>query len=239
MSNQVAFRWLAAALLALPAAAAPLQGQGQVGHDPEHSPYRDLRVTNQFTLSGGYLAGGGGRVGVGPRQGPLLGLRYSLSLGALELRLGVHAANLDRHIIDPTAPPDKQAAGVTRQQVLITDGGFTLRLTGAKTWRGFLPYFGATAGMAAGSAVPEDNSGFSFSTRFTWGPHVGIRYYGTGSGSLGFWVEGWDPMWRLVYPLSFFHPDTGVTPVLVDGTDPTKEWVHNPTLMVGFSFTVR
>lgn len=239
MSNHLARPLLAAVLLALPAAATPLQGQGQVGHDPEHSPYRDLRATHQFTLSGGYLAGGGGRVGVGPRQGLLGGVRYSLGLGSLELRLGVHAASLQRHILDPTAPPDKQAADTVRQQVLISDAGFSLRLTGAKTWRGFLPYFGATAGMAAGGSVPQDNSGFSFSTRFTFGPHVGIRYYGGSGGSLGFWVEGWDPMWRLNYPLSFFHPDTGVTPVLVDGTDPAKEWVHNPTLMVGFSLTLR
>jgi hypothetical protein len=237
MSNQVARRWLAAALLTLPAAAAPLQGQAQVGHDPEHSPYHDLQATHQFTFSGGYLAGGGGRVGVGPRQGLLMGLRYSLSLGAVELRLGVHGADLDRHIVDPTAPPEKQAAGVTHQQVFLSDAGFSMRLTGPKTWHGFMPYFGASAGVAAGSAVPEDNSGFAFSTRFMFGPHVGIRYYG--GGTLGIWVEGWDPMWRLVYPLSFFQPETGVTPVLVTGTDPAKEWVHNPTLMLGFSLTLR
>lgn len=236
MSNQATRPLLAVALLMLPAAA-PLQAQGQVGHDPEHSPYRDLRATHQFTLSGGYLAGGGGRVGVGPRRGPLIGLRYSLSLGAVELRLGVHGGSLQRRIMDPTAPPEKQAADTVRQQVVISDGGFSLRLTGAKTWHGFMPYFGATAGVAAGASVPEDNSGFTFSTRFTFGPHLGIRYY-RGS-SLGIWVEGWDPMWRLVYPLSFFSPSTGVTPLLVSGTDPAKEWVHNPTLMVGFSLTMR
>jgi hypothetical protein len=237
MSNHIAPRWIAIALLALPAAAAPLRSQQQVGHDPEHSPYHDLRATHQFTFSGGYLAGGGGRVGIGPRQGLLFGVRYALSLGAMELRLGVHAADLDRHIVDPTAPPDKQAAGLTRQQVLISDLGFSLRLTGAKTWHGFMPYFGASAGMAAGGSVPLDNSGFTFSTRFTFGPHVGIRYYG--GSKVGIWVEGWDPMWRLKYPLAFFQPDTNVTPVLVTGTDPDKEWVHNPTLMVGVSLTVR
>jgi hypothetical protein len=237
MSNHVARGLLAAACVMLPAGAAPLQGQAQVGHDPEHSPYHDLRATHQLTLSGGYLAGSGGRVGVGPRQGPLFGLRYSLSLGAMELRLGVHDGNLQRKIMDPTAPPDKQVADTVRQQVLIADGGFSLRLTGAKTWHGFMPYLGATAGIAAGTAVLEDNSGFTFSKRFTFGPHLGVRYYG--GGSLGIWVEGWDPMWRLVYPLSFFQPSTGVTPLLVTGTDPGKEWVHNPTLMVGFSLTMR
>jgi hypothetical protein len=237
MSNQIALRLTAMALLALPAAAAPLQGQQQVGHDPEHSPYHDLRATSQFTFSGGYLAGGGGRVGVGPRQGFLLGLRYSLSLGALELRLGAHGADLDRHVLDPTAPADQRETAVTRRQELIADAGFSLRLTGAKTWHGLMPYFGGSLGVAAGSSVLQDNSGFTFSTRFMWGPHLGIRYY-PGS-SVGFWVEGWDPAWRLVYPLLYFQPDTAVPPVLVTGTDPGKEWVHNPSLMIGFSLTVR
>ncbi len=236
MSNKLRTSLTTCATLALAAVVAPRQAQGQVGHDPERSPYHDLRATHQFTLSGGYLAGGGGRVGVGPKQGPLVGLRYSLSLGAVELNLGLHAAELDRHIVDPTAPPDKRAAGVVRQSVLLSDGGFTLRLTGAKTWHGLMPYLGATAGAATGSSVPEDNSGFSFSTRFEFGPHLGIRYYG--GGALGLWVEGWDPMWRLQYPLSFFTADPGVTPVLTTG-DPEKEWVHNPTLLVGFSLTLR
>jgi hypothetical protein len=177
MSNQITPRRLAFALLALPLAAAPLQGQSEVGHDPEHSPYHDLRATHQFTFSAGYLAGGGGRIGIGPRQGPLFGVRYSLNLGAVELRLGVHGANLQRHIVDPTAPADKRDAGVTRQQVFISDAGFSLRLTGAKTWHGLMPYFGGSLGVAAGSSVLQDNSGFTFSTRFMWGPHLGIRYY--------------------------------------------------------------
>jgi hypothetical protein len=232
MSNQITRGLVAAALLALPAAAAPLQGQGQVGHDPEHSPYRDLRATHQFTFSGGYLAGGGGRVGVGPRQGPLLGVRYSISLGAVELRLGLHGADLDRHVVDPTAPADQRETAVTRQRVVISDAGFSMRLTGAKTWHGFMPYFGASLGVAAGSSVALDNSGFKFSTRFTFGPHVGIRYYP--SNSLGLWVEGWDPEWRLQYPNTYF--DNGV---LVRGTDPEKEWVDNPALLVGMSLTLR
>ncbi len=228
------------AILALPAFAlafAPRGALGQVGHDPEHSPYHDLRATHQFTLSGGYLAGGGGRAGVGPRQGPLLGFRYSLSLGAVELTMALHGASLDRHIVDPTAPLDKRDAGVVHQSVMLADGGFNLRLTGAKTWHGFLPYVGASAGAATGGSVPQDNSGFSFTTRFEFGPHLGVRYYGPGALSL--WVEGWDPMWRLRYPNSFFDTTINPTPVLTVGTDPTTEWTHNPTVLVGFSLTVR
>ncbi len=236
MSNKYRTSLVANTLLALATALVPHRAAAQVGHDPEHSPYRDLRATHQFTFSGGYLAGGGGRVGVGPRQGPLAGLRYSLSLGAVELNLGLHAADLERHIVDPTAPPDKRAAGVVRQSLILADGGFTLRLTGAKTWRGWMPYLSVTAGAASGGPVDQDNSGFSFSTQFEFGPHLGVRYYGLRPLSL--WVEGWDPMWRLQYPLSFTTADPGVAPVL-STSDPLREWVHNPTLLVGFSLTLR
>lgn len=233
MSNKPRTSLAPTALLALVIAFAPRPASAQVGHDPEHSPYHDLRATHQFTLSAGYLAGAGGRVGVGPRQGPLVGLRYSLSLGAVELNLGLHSANLDRHMVNPAAPPDQRDAGVARQSVLLADGGFNLRLTGAKTWHGLMPYVGMTTGAAMGGPVDQDTSGFSFSRRFQFGPHLGVRYYGLGALSL--WVEGWDPMWRLLYPLSF---TTGATPVL-SSSDPVREWVHNPTLLVGFSLALR
>jgi hypothetical protein len=231
MSNKRRTTLAGALWLGLATVVAPHQAlsQAQVGHDPEHSPYRDLRATHQFTLSAGYLAGGGGQAGVGPKQGPLAGLRYSLSLGAVEVNLGAHAADLDRHVMSPTAAPDQRALGVASQSMFLVDGGFTLRVTGAKTWHGLMPYVGMTLGAAIGGAVPADTSGFRFGNQFQWGPHLGVRFYGPGSLSL--WVEGWDPQWRLKYPNVFA---SGATPLITIGS---KEWVHNPALLVGFSVT--
>ena len=206
---------------------------GQVGHDPAHSPYRDLRATHQITLSGGYLGGGGGVAGVGPRQGFLAGARFAISLSApLEAWLGVHGAQLTRHLIDPAAPPESRSVGTVSQQVVIFDAGFALRITGAKTWHGLMPYVGASLGTATGSTV-SDASGFSFGTPFQAGPHVGVRFYGTGPLSL--WVEGWDPIWRLRYPTGWTG---GSNPVLLP-SDPIKEWVHNPTVLVGLGYILR
>jgi len=226
-----------AATAAVMSTAITATAAAQVGHNPLHSPYRDLRVKQQFTFMGGYLGGGGGSAGVGPRDGPIGGVRYSLSLSApLELTLGVYDGHLTRHLLDPTAPVGQRDAGTAIQSVLIADAGFTLRITGAKTWHGFAPYMGFSMGVANGTAVLEDNSSFTFRRPFQFGPRLGLRYYRGSSVSL--WVEGWDPMWRLRYPLTFFSAPSGSTPVLDPSVHGQTQWVHNPTLLVGVGISI-
>ena len=172
-----------------------------------------------------------------PGDGPVGGVLYSLSLRApLELMMGLYGGNLTRHLVDPTAPVDKRDAGTASQSMLIADAGFSLRITGAKTWHGFAPYLGFSLGVANGSTVLEDNSGFTFNHPFQFGPHLGVRYYHASSVSL--WVEGWDPMWRLRYPLSFFTAATGSTPVLDPSVQGPTQWVHNPTLLIGLGIMI-
>ena len=119
----------------------------------------------------------------------------------------------------------------------MVDVGFNLRITGAKTWHGFMPYAGFSMGVADGSAVVEDNSGFSFNRPFQFGPHLGVRYYQGNSVSL--WVEGWDPVWRLHYPLAFFSSTTaGLPPVLDPSVHGQTQWVQNPTLLIGLGITI-
>ena len=222
MSNHPRTSLGATVFVALMTVFAARPAPAQVGHDPAHSPYRDLRASHQITFSGGYLAGGGGEAGVGPKQGPLAGLRYSLSLsGSLEMTVGVHGASLGRFLID--------SGGVARQSVIIADAGFTLRITGPKTWHGWMPYVGASMGVASGSTVAQDSSGFAFGNPFQFGPRLGLRRYG---GPVSLWIEGWDPIWRLRYPATW---QSGATPRVTVG----REWVHNPTLLVGLSFILR
>ena len=223
MSNNPRTSLGTTALVALVTAFAPPTALAQIGHDPAHSPYRDLRASHQITFTGGYLAGGGGEAGAGPKQGPLAGLRYSLSLsGSLEMTAGVHGASLDRFLVD--------SGTVARQSVIIADAGFTLRITGPKTWRGWMPYVGASMGLATGSAVVQDSSGFAFGNPFQFGPRLGLRRY-TG-GSVGLWIEGWDPIWRLRYPGTW---QTRAVPLV----SVNRQWVHNPVLLVGVSFILR
>src|SRR3990172_9237483 len=174
MSNNPRTSLGTTALVALVTAFAPPTALAQIGHDPAHSPYRDLRASHQITFTGGYLAGGGGEAGVGPKQGPLAGLRYSLSLsGSLEMTVGAHGGSLDRYLID--------SAATVRQSVLIADAGFTLRITGPKTWHGWMPYVGASMGLATGSTAIQDST---FGKSFQFGPRLGLRRYGAGPLSL-------------------------------------------------------
>ena len=170
--------------------------------------------------------------GGGPRGGPVEGVRYSLTLSApLELTMAVYASQLTRHLVDPTAAVGQRDVGTAKQSVLIADAGFNLRITGAKTWHGFVPYVGFSLGIADGSAVPEDVSLFVFNRPFQFGPHLGVRYYAGSSASL--WVEGWDPMWRLRHPLTFFTNPSAATPALGPSGQGQTQWAPKPTLMVG------
>jgi hypothetical protein len=218
MSNNSRTLLRATSVIALAAAFAPDPAWAQVGHDPAHSPYQDLRASHQVTFAGGYLAGGGGEAGAGPKQGPVAGLRYSLSVsGSLELGAGVYGGRLDRHLTDTTLV----------QSVLIADVGFTLRLTGPKTWHGWMPYLGASMGLVTRNTVIQDST---FGRPFQFGPRLGLRRYGAGPVSL--WIEGWNPIWRLRYPNSW---QSGDPPRVTTA----REWVHNPTLLVGLSFILR
>ena len=60
----------------------------QVGHDPSHSPYRDVRRGATAVLTFGHLGGSRGGPGVGISDGPTGGLRYEASFGALGASLG-------------------------------------------------------------------------------------------------------------------------------------------------------
>ncbi len=206
--------------------------RAQVGHDPERSPYRDVPVSHALVLSGGYLSGSGARVGAGPSNGPLLGVRYTMRLGgAFEAVFGAAGAWLRRIVYNQNAAPD-----TTTQSVLIGDVGFQFLLTGQKSWRGLVPFFGATMGLAYGDAVPQDTSGFRFRSRFQFGPQVGIRWYA--SRALSLRIEGRDIMWRLRYPTSYFQYPLGA-PLLVNGVAPPSEWTHNPTLTLALGIATR
>lgn len=211
---------------------------GQVGHQPERSPYRDLRIKQSLTGFGGLLSGGRGKAGVGPADGTIFGVRWDIHTGsAATLVLGVSAADLERRLINPSAPPSLRDLGTARQTVWVIDGGFNLVLTGRKTWHTLAPYLGASLGAAVGGSVPED-SVFSFRGKFQFGPMLGVRQFL--NRRLHLRVEFRDIIWRLGrYPDVFFTPGTGVEPVLDPDVNSPNEWVHHPTLFFALGWTLR
>lgn len=230
---------LTAALL-LAALSAPGGVLAQVGHLPDRSPYKDLRIKQAVSIMAGYLTGGRGRAGVGPSGGSLLGVRWDITVGAPTVAfLSIARADLVRNLVNPTEPAATRFFGTARQRVFIIDGGFDLILTGRKTWHGFAPYFGASLGAALGGSVPED-SVFRFNSKFQVGPAIGVRWHPTRRFHLRF--ETRDILWRINYPDIFFATSAAAPddpPLLDPVIQKSAEWTHHLVLVFSVAYALR
>lgn len=225
---------LACAVLAATAAApfAARELKAQVGHPPDRSPYRDIRVSHALLLSAGYMNGSGGKLRAGPSVGPVAGFRYTIYLGGpFEAIMGAAGAALERVVYSNGVPGD-----TLRQGVLLAEAGLGFVITGRKSWHGLAPYLGAALGAAFGESVPEDTTGFNFRRRFQFGGQAGIRWYPTSIFSVQ--LELKNTLWRLVYPASFFRNPPG-QPLLNPSTDSGRQWTHNPSLSLGIGLRIR
>ena len=207
----------------------------QVGHLPESSPYKDMRIKQALVFYGGLMSGGEGNAGVGPADGPVGGVRWEVTVGAPSiLFLGLSLANLERPLVNPDDPPDTRFFGSANQRIFMADAGLSFVLTGRKTWRGLAPYLGVGFGVAFGESVPEDSSQYTFKTKFHIDPTIGIRFHP--SPRFHFRIEGRAVVWRLNYPQQFFD---GTDPLLNDLIQTNTNWTVHPTLLFGISYTLR
>src|SRR2546427_3460367 len=75
---------------------------GQVGYDPSHSPFRDVRRGAGVRFATGYLAGGRGTVPVGLSGGQTFGVRFETSLSrVVSFTAGVAYGQTTRFIVFP------------------------------------------------------------------------------------------------------------------------------------------
>src|SRR2546422_6058844 len=74
----------------------------QVGYDPSHSPFHDVRRGAGLRFATGYLGGDRGTVPVGPSEGPTFGLRFETSLGPVaSFTAGFSYGRTTRFIVFP------------------------------------------------------------------------------------------------------------------------------------------
>jgi hypothetical protein len=166
---------LAALVLTQPAAA-------QVGHPPEKSPFRDITGKFSITALYGHNGGDGGKLGVGPHDGPTYGGRLELVLGTpLAVAVTVSHGDMVRDIlvpVDSTTPPTRRSVD---QNLLMIEGALQLNLTGRKTWHRLAPFLGISAGWVNGSESPNailaDSSGYEFGSEFYWALSGGTRLF--------------------------------------------------------------
>lgn len=229
-----------AAGLALTLVAANVQGQ--VGHSPGQSPYRDVRFGSSFTPLFGHLGGDGGEVRVGPHNGNTYGVRFGFRMsGFIEGGLSASYMDLERFIVDADDSVATRVSGPVDQSVVLIEAALQFNLTGGKTWHNIQPFVTGGLGYAFSSSTGTDTSGFEFGKRFSISPGIGMRYF-LGQ-RIQLRVEGRRHFWKLKYPASFFQepldePGTEDDPNAVIPSGKDNEWASGWWLMggIGFSF---
>lgn len=221
-----AWRWVAC-LTALLSVYPPIRLSAQVGHDPGASPYHDLRRGAMLRLVGGYFTGERGKVPVGASHGWTGGLRLEYQASnVIIFTTGIAYAQTNAfYVTAREAVPD--TVGPVNNDLVLADAGLQISLTGGKTFHGFQPYIGGTVGLAFGSAIAADTSGYDFGTKITGGPEAGIRWYP--GRRLSFELGGRIVYYRLQYPavfrLSVLPPAASLT-----------EWTAHPWATFGVAW---
>ena len=208
----------------------------QIGHDPGHSPYHDIRRGSGVRLVLGYLSGERGTVPVSMTDGTTFGVRYEAWMGkSVSFTAGLAYGQTNRFIVDPFKDDSVRKSGPIDDDVILADLGLQLSLTGAKTFHGFAPFVATSLGLAFGSRLPSDTSGYQFGTKFTFTPGTGVRWYPGRHVTVQ--VDARLVLWKLRYTINYktpLSPDgTRVLPLLAPETD----WTTHPWVSLGVGWT--
>ena len=227
-------RWAVAVVVALLAVQPSSRLVGQVGYDPAHSPYRDAPTGSGPVFYAGYLGGGRGRVPVGISDGNTWGLRYDLAFGSASIELGAAYGQTTRRIVNPFVAVKNNTSGLIDCDIVLVDATLKMALTGPKTWHGLAPYIGASLGVAKGSELGQDTSGYSFGTKFTFAPVVGTKFYVGRRLSVS--ADFRAVFWRLAYPSQFKQPDKadGIPVLAFDAAE--FNWTVHPWITLGLGW---
>lgn len=206
----------------------------QVGYDPAHSPYRDAPLGSGPVFYAGYLGGGRGRVPVGISDGVTWGVRYDLTFGSTSIELGGAYGQTTRRIVNPFVAVKNNTSGLIDCDVVLIDGTLKMSITGPKTWHGLAPYLGASLGVAIGSELGQDTSGYSFGTKFMFAPVIGTKYYLGRRVSLA--ADFRAVFWRLSYPSQFKQPNTVDGKPILAFNAADNNWTAHPWISIGLGW---
>ena len=216
------------------------RSDGQVGHDPAHSPYRDILLHSGPVFFVGHLSGNRGIAPAGTSNAMTFGARYEIPAGkSLHFQFTGAFIHGDRFIINPRADSSSPArtTGPFTSDLALAEIGMQLRLTGGKTWHGFAPHVGTALGMVFDVNSPGDTtrSGYHFGSKLTIALATGVRWYPIRRVMINGELRA--QFWRLTYPVSF-HDSTQAS----DGsrvlplTQPLKDWTTHPWISLGIGW---
>ncbi len=215
------------------ALSAPLAAQ--VGHEPRRSPYRDLEWRQELTVLGGQFQAAVDPAKVAPRSGPMLGAHYEIRLGGPVYFAARMAGVLsDRRVIDPKLEANQRLQDPSKSvPLLLTDVGFSLNLTGFKSYRSAVPFLGFGAGLGAGFEK-QDVGGYQFGYPFLFTVRPGVKFATGGKWHVR--AEATNYFYRIRYPETYFIKTGADDPVLEPGSS-RNYWKRNLGITLGMTYS--
>lgn len=223
------------AVLVLSAGPTIRPSAAQVGHDPAHSPYVDMRRTHGVLFYSGWIGGDRGRLKVGHANGQTFTVGYEIPLGGpASFYSSFTYARTERFVIDPFKDDSVRLEGPFDDDMSLIDLGLRFNLTGNKTWHGFGLYASGALGMAISMGSPADTGSYAFKRKMTFTPGLGMRFFPARRVSVV--VDGRVAVWRLRYPPDYFRAvsDDGI-PVLAEDA-PEVDWTVHPWISIGLGW---
>jgi hypothetical protein len=214
--------------MATPAAA-------QIGHLPQRSPYADLPYRQEATLFAGWYEAGTDAVGVAPKSGPMVGVRYELRLVGPALLTSKFAfVSSQRDVIDPRRPADQRLVEADASWPLyMADVGIALNLTGQRSFHRLVPFINGAIGVATDFKGDTDVGAWRFGTPFAFSLGGGIKW--VPSGNFQARVDVGTQLYQIKYPNSYYTTASDGTSVL-QLSESRNDWTSNLGVSLGLSY---
>ena len=207
---------LAFSLASLAVAPSALLAQVVVGHTPETSPYRDITATQRVTLFGGYFKTQADEIGATPQSGPAIGIRYDLPVaGPADFFARFERVNSHREAFDPTLSGSARSLGRQNMSMYVADLGFSINLTGRRTWHGITPAVGFGLGVVSAPATTAKDP-YSFGTQFAFSADAGIRF--NPNNSYEFRLGAGPTFYQNHYPAAYYATPTASAALVAAST---------------------
>jgi hypothetical protein len=222
-------------ILAVLALLAPTAVAAQVGADPAHSPYHDIRHGDGWTFAMGHLYGNGGPLRLSPNNGQTFAARYDIRLsGLLQGFAELGYLKAERSLMNPDDSVSHRFTGPIDAPTWTPQIGLQINLSGPKTWHGVAPFIAFGLGAAIGpKKTTLDTTEFQFGTKLLFHPSMGVRYY-IGQ-RIHVRLEASMYYWKMKYPPSWLNSpnnEPAADPPIFS-SDALSDWVHTPELRAG------
>lgn len=213
--------------------------RAQVGYDPRHSPFRDLRETQEVTLFSGYYRAKRDRAQVAPQSGPMIGAHYQWRAGGpAHITFDLARVASERRVLDPETPcptpsADCKLTGTYRWPLYLADVGLALSLTGGRSFFHLVPEVKTGIGLASDFHSQPDVGDFSFGTRFAFVWGAGVRW--VPGGRYQFRADLMNHLYSIRYPLTYYQEANDGSVVLGPARS-RSAWLNNPGFTIGVSY---